>query len=496
MRKIIGRTHEQKIFSQLFESNESEFIAVHGRRRVGKTYLISEFFKNKGTYFELTGQLKINISEQLDNFSLSIKETFALPLEIKKPGSWKEAFGQLKIIIDQQDKKQKIIIFFDEVPWLASKRSGFISALEYFWNTWASRKNNIKIIVCGSAASWMIRNFVNSKGGLHNRLTASIRLMPFDLSETKEYLEYRGIHFSDRQVLDIYMIMGGIPHYLKKIRKGLSAVQNINEVCFKKDGFLTTEFDRLYDSLFDNSSSYKTIITALTKSRKGMLRSELRKTINATPGGTLARMLSNLEEAGFITGRQQFNKKIKEMRYHLCDEYSYFYIKWIKNIDRSVLINPKSNYWNLISETQAWKIWSGYIFEEICIKHSHLIKKALGISGVITRSSAWNYSTAKKAASTKGAQIDLLFDRNDRVISICEIKCHNSPFQIDKKYSEVLKNKISVFREQTKTNKSIFLVFVTTMGMKKNDYYDELVDNEVTLKDLFAEGLAGLDDDL
>jgi hypothetical protein len=327
---------------------------------------------------------------------------------------------------------------------------------------------------------------VNSKGGLHNRITASIRLLPFSLSETKEYLNYRRIKLNDRQTLEIYMIMGGVPHYLKQVKKGLSASQNINEICFKKDGFLVREFDRLYDSLFEDSQDYKKIVIALAKSRIGLLRKEMLNVLGATPGGTLNRIINNLEESGFITAYQPYDKKTKGTRYRLNDEYTYFYLRWIRNIDKSILNDPESTYWQTKASSQSWKIWSGYSFEMVCLKHAYLIKKALGISGVISREVSWGHVSPKSATRTQGAQIDLMFDRNDNVISICEMKCHNAQFVIDKKYAKELSNKIVVFQNQTNTKKSIFLVMVTTSGVKKNEYYYELVANEVTLEDFFV----------
>jgi hypothetical protein len=480
--EIIGRKIEKKKLSELFHSNESEFIAVYGRRRVGKTYLISEYFQEKGIYFEVTGQLSAKVSDQLENFSQSLANTFFQGIELQKPKTWKQAFNQLKNEISKASSSKKIILFFDEVPWLASRKSGFISALEYFWNTCASRYKNIKLIVCGSASSWMIQKIVNSKGGLHNRITSSIRLMPFNLVETKAFCNYRGLNLNDRQLLDIYMIMGGIPHYLRQLKKGLSATQNINEICFTKDGFLVNEFDRLYDSLFDDSKDYKTIVTALSKKRNGLVRRELLAVIGAKPGGTLNRILKNLEEAGFIDSYQAYKKKKQGMTFRLYDEYSFFYLHWIKNVERSILNDPESNYWQTRSGSQKWKIWAGYAFETICLKHIPFIKKALGISGVITREYSCNIAASKKS---KGTQIDLLFDRSDNVISVCEIKCHSTEFKIDKKYAEILKNKINSIIKKTGTKKSLFLVMITINGVVKNKYYQELVDNEITLKDFF-----------
>ena len=486
MDKIIGREHEKALLERNLSSKEAEFIAVYGRRRVGKTYLVSEFCKDKGLYFEATGQLNAKKSIQLENFSIALAQVFYHGIEIAPPYTWPEAFRMLKEAILKTKSKRKIILFIDEAPWFAFKNSGFLSALEYFWNTWASRQKNIKLIACGSASSWMLRNIVNSKEGLHNRITATIRLLPFTLSETKMFLEYRGVKLNDRQILDIYMVMGGIPYYLRHLQKGMSSVQNINNLCFCKDGVLVDEFNKLYDSLFTNSANYKTIVTALAKSRKGLPRKDLAKKLAVKTGGTINRILENLREAGFIAPFPSYGKKNRGARYRLIDEYSYFYLHWIRGLDSSILNDPGSQYWQTMSGSQRWKSWSGYTFETVCFKHVRFIKVALGISGVITKEASWQYIPEKGDRSEKGGQIDLLLDRNDNVISICEIKCHSSEFSIDKKYAQELKNKIGVFREKTTTNKSIFLVMVTVEGVKANSYSTEIVNNEVTLKDFFV----------
>lgn len=486
MGKIIGREHEKALLGRHLSSNEAEFIAIYGRRRVGKTYLVSEFCKDKGLYFEATGQLKARKSLQLKNFSAALAEVFYYGIKIISPKTWPEAFEMLKNAILKKKSKRKVILFIDEVPWLAFKNSGFLSALEYFWNTWASRQKTMKLIVCGSASSWMLKNIVNSKEGLHNRITATIRLLPFTLSETKKYLKYRRISLNNRQVLDIYMVMGGIPFYLRQLQTGMSSVQNINNMCFRKDGSLVDEFNKLYDSLFTNSAGYKTIVTVLAKSREGLSRKDLAKKIAVKPGGTINRILENLSEAGFIASFPLYGKKKKGARYRLIDEYSYFYLHWIKGVDRSIFNDPKTQYWQTMSGSQRWKSWSGFTFETVCFKHVRFIKEALGIGGVITKEASWKYIPEKGDRSEKGAQIDLLLDRNDNIISICEMKCHAGEFSIVKKYAEELKNKIRVFREKTTTKKSIFLVMVTVEGVKKNSYFTEIVNNEVTLKDFFV----------
>lgn len=485
MKSILGREYEKQELERLLKSGESEFIAIYGRRRVGKTFLISEFYKNKGIYFEATGQKNAKMPTQLENFADSLSETFRNGHAMVPPRTWREAFNLLKNEIKQIQTQKNFILFIDEVPWFSTRKSEFLSALEYFWNTWASRRKDIKLIVCGSASSWIIKKIVNSREGLHNRITATIRLLPFTLSESNDFLKSKGLKLDLRQVLSIYMIMGGIPYYLRHLQKGLSADQNINRMCFKKDGVLVDEFDRLYDSLFENSVFYKDIVKNLSKVRYGLNITELSQKLDKKKGGTLVRALHNLEEAGFISSYTMFGQKKKNTKYRLIDEYSCFYLHWIQGVDKSILNDRKTPYWQTVSQGQRWKIWSGFTFEGICIKHTQLLKKALGISGVITRESFWSNTPAKGDEHEQGAQIDLLIDRNDKVISICEMKYHNTVFTITKKYADDLRNKINIFREKTLTKKSIFLVMVTAEGVKQNNYYRDLVDNEITLGDLF-----------
>lgn len=482
--KIIGRQSEQSTLENIFSSEEAEFVAVYGRRRVGKTFLIREFFKEKGPYFEMTGLREGSVKEQLFHFGKAFKAAFKPDFFSEKSvTTWAEAFENLKVAITRLKPYQKIVLFFDELPWLATPKSGFLNALDHFWNSWASQQKKIKLIVCGSAASWMLDKIVESKGGLHNRLTKAIRLLPFTLSETKEFLKSRGIHLNDYQILDLYLVMGGIPHYLKQVEKGLSAAQNINKICFTKDGLLAEEFHKLYTSLFENSSIHIKVMRKLAKARLGMTREELLKTTGLSSGGGTQEILRNLEEAGFIESFVPYGRQSHGKIFRVIDEYSYFYLKWIEPAPPSIFEEKNSDYWLLKQPSPSWKSWAGFAFEGICLKNIERIKSALSIKGVITENSTWRY--APKSKTDKGAQIDLLLDRADQVISICEIKHTEDPFLITKAYAEELRRKISVFKKQTQTRKTIFLVMITPYGIQKNSYSQELVNNEVTLKDLF-----------
>lgn len=481
---IIGRESEQAVFSRAIKSGEPEFIAVYGRRRVGKTFLIKEYFKDS-ILFEVTGIHKASMSEQLDNFAISLGNAAGVGFKPQRPLSWIEAFQQLILFYESpiiKKKRRKKIIFFDELPWINTPRSKFLSALEHFWNSWGASRNDLILIVCGSAASWMIQNIVSAKGGLHNRLTKQIRLLPFTLRETELYLKSRNIKLSRFQIVDIYMAIGGIPHYLKQIESGLSSSQIIDNICFSPDGILRNEFDNLYSSLFDNSRQHIKIVKTLAKKRKGLTRNKILESVDSSSGGTISARLQELEESGFIQSRIPFGKKSNEALYWLSDEYSLFYLDWISKMKNN---DFSTGYWQSRMNSPRKRAWAGYAFERVCIKHSDKIKEALGVSKIETEEAPWGGIIKEDKNSSEGVQIDLLIDRRDKTINICEMKFSENEFIIDKKYANELKKKIDIFKKVTKTRKSILLTMVTTFGVKKNTHSKELVQNTIVLDNLF-----------
>lgn len=482
---IIGREEELEILEDIYDSNEPEFLAVYGRRRIGKTFLISEFFKNKGVYFEITGMKNGSTAEQLFQFAYEFSRQFNEGIRIPTPKNWGEALSLLHEAIEKVEKDKKIILFFDEVPWLASPRSKFLNALEHFWNRYLSRNKNVVMIICGSSASWIISNIINNKGGLHGRVTRKMRLLPFTLSETEKYLKSRQIELDRKQVIDLYMVMGGVPKYLSYAQRGKSATQIINEVCFTLNGGLYGEFDNLYKSLFDNYEHHIEIVKALSKTGSGLMKDELLKEVKLASGGTSSKILEELVDAGFLIYVPSFNKKKTGGIYRLIDEYSLFYLTWIKeNLKKLPFESIDNQFWIKLYGTSKWKAWSGIAFESICFKHIPKIKKSLGITGVTTIESGWHYNP-KKPSTERGAQIDLVIDRADRCINLCEMKFSDSEFLIDKEYAEKLQNKKKIFREQTDTTKALFLTLVTTFGVKKNPHSIITVDHQITMNELF-----------
>lgn len=484
--KIVGRVQEIKILNKMLASNKAEFLAIYGRRRVGKTYLIRQYFKNKPCYyFQITGVKNGSMKEQLYEFTRAIENTFYQSgITLKEPNTWMKAFELLTNTIAEYATKKKIVLFFDEIPWLATRRSRFLEALDYYWNTKWSEGKNIKLIVCGSAASWIIKNIVNNRGGLHNRITAKVRLDPFTLSEAKEFLQYLNVKLNDKQILQLYMSMGGIPQYLMQVEHGLSAVQNIDALCFTKNGALFEEYKNLIPSLFNDPQLYDGLLRIIANHRYGIERSELLEKSKHESGGRFNLRLIELEEAGFIVSFRPYGHLKRGTFYRIIDEYTLFYINWIEPITQSIRHQKNTRgYWDELSKSPAWQSWSGYAFEAVCYKHIDNIRTALNIPASSV-DGTWKY-VPKRESKEQGAQIDLLFDRKDGVITICEIKFNDRPFVIDKAYSNVLQTKINVFKRQTQTGKQIFLTFITAAGIKNTSYANELVSNQSVLEDLF-----------
>ena len=473
---IIGREDEKLILSTIIWSDEPELVAVYGRRRVGKTFLIRNVFK-KQMAFEFSGVHNASLEQQLENFSEALSKA-AGSLPLSKPTGWIEAFRMLTDYLTPIVRRRRIVLFFDEFPWINTPRSGFMQAFENFWNTWASLQNNLVVVICGSAAAWMIQKVINNRGGLHNRVTRRMRLLPFSIGETEAYLRKRKINLDRYQLLQLYMVMGGIPHYLKEIRAGESATQIIDRLCFTKDGLLQNEFKSLYQSLFDDAGYHMEVIRALSRKGAGLTRGEIIKACKLTSGGGATQLLDELTESGFITPYTPFDRAVKDNIYKLTDEYSHFYIKFIEN-KRS----EGQGAWIKFSTGASWKSWSGNAFESICMKHNQQLKKALGIRNVYTETSMWRHRGKK---GEQGAQIDLLIDRQDMCINICEMKFSINAFEITKGYAGELENKLRVFRESTKTRKTLFLTMVTTHGVKNSNSYTGLIQSEITINDLFA----------
>jgi AAA+ ATPase superfamily predicted ATPase len=476
---IVGRKKELKVLNSIYSSHEAEFLVVYGRRRVGKTYLIREYFSNvKCKLLHATGLQHGGQKKQLKKFADAISETFLDNVALQTPKDWDEAFS---ILHKQLSKcQEKVIVFLDELPWMATRRSGLLEELDYNWNRNWSKMPNVILVVCGSSASWLIKKIINNKGGLHNRVTQLINLMPFSLAETNDFLKSRNINLNQNHVLSLYMGLGGIPYYLKYVERGLSAEQNIQNIFFTKDAPLQNEFNKLFESLFENAEAYIELVKLIAKRKEGVRRAELKVEANhSSGGGRLSKRLQDLKESSFIEESIPLSRTKGEY-YKLTDEFCLFYLQWV---DPSKQKQFTSDYWLNQSQRPAYYAWSGYAFEAVCMKHVDHIIRALDIkaSGQV---GAWRFTPRKNLSD--GAQIDFVIDRIDNAITLCEIKYTDQVYAVDKQYAKILKNKIAVFKEKTGTKKQIFLAMICAQGLKNNIYSQELVDGGVvTLNDLF-----------
>jgi AAA+ ATPase superfamily predicted ATPase len=474
--EVVGRKQERHEMEAMLKDKDSHFLAIVGRRRVGKTFLIREVYKQH-IVFEMTGLKDADLSAQLTNFNLQHKRYFQGNTNNNSPENWLLAFNSLSIALESNQSAEKPVVFFDELPWIAGKRSGFLEALGHWWNNWASQQN-IVVVVCGSAASWMIQKVVNAKGGLHNRISKLIKLEPFTLAETKEYLSSKRIEYSPYQTIQLYMAIGGIPFYLKQLKRGLSAAQNIQELCFNKNSILLNEFENLYPALFSNAQQHIEVIQSLAKKQSGLSRSEILESINMKDGGGFTQVLNELEASGFIASFSSYSKKKKDVIFRLTDEYSLFYLKFISGNKRF-----NENHWLQISQKQEYLIWCGYAFENICFKHVDQIKKALGISGVYSTQASLYHKA--NSLYNKGFQVDLLIDRKDGIVNLCEMKFSNDDFVITNDYAEKLRNKVNGVRAITKGKKTVQTTFITTYGLMQNANSIDFVDHDLKAEILF-----------
>ncbi|WP_308279204.1 AAA family ATPase [Prevotella sp.] len=479
---IIGREQEIEKLENYISSRKSEFIAIYGRRRVGKTFLVKELFENRFA-FRVTGKDNVITKEQLASFSFALNDQLGIEADVT---NWPEAFRLLQKALEKMTDGTKII-FFDELPWFDTYASNFISALEHFWNDWAFYRSDIKLIACGSATTWMLNQVINSRGGLHNRITHNILLSPFKLHEVEEYFKSQGFYYERPEIIECYMAMGGVAYYLSLFETNKSVAQNIQQLCFTRGGELTEEFERLFNSLFKKADNHLAIVTALKNKGKGMTRLDLLDATGLANNGRFSQILKELEQCDFIRSYTPFGKSKKDMMYQLIDPFCLFYFKFMHN--KGAFLD---NHWVKMQTTAEYESWCGHAFEIVCLHHINEIVKALGIDGCINTPCSWSYRPTTKVLADEeadedlkhGTQIDLLIDRSDRSISICEMKYCNGEYEISKAYDAHLVHRLKVFKKVTKTTKTLIPTFVTPHGLY-NNMYARKINRQVTGNDLF-----------
>ncbi len=472
--KIVGRKREKDCLMRCLESKRPEFVVVYGRRRVGKTFLVKEFF-NKQFSFYTTGLTDEKTKGQLRAFHESLNAYGYVRKEL--PKDWFEAFSELRQFLESEKVyrepiNNKRVVFLDELPWMDTAKSDFKSALEYFWNSWASSQEDLVLIVCGSATSWIITNLLTDKKGFHNRVTRRIRLLPFSLAECEELYELNDIVMTKSQMIESYMVFGGIPYYLNLFDSRLSLAQNIDELCFKKYGDLHNEYYNLFYSLFSKPEKHMAILEKLSGKKEGLTRTELSKEAEIGGGSVLTKNLRELEECGFIRKFNDYAKEENDALYQLTDPFTLFAIRFIEK--------KQFDSWNSYVNSPGYNSWRGNSFEIVCLNHIGQIKQLLGISGIETNEFAW-----RSSKSENGAQIDLIIDRKDGVINLCEMKYTNDEYALDQEEHDKIIKRMTLFQKESETKKAIHITLISGNGYKRNKY-SGIVQNVIQGDDLFC----------
>lgn len=482
MAKIIGRNKEIAELHEIYNRNQAQFVVIYGRRRVGKTFLVNEAFKDRITFHHaglspIGDHGKRNLmKEQLQQFYFSLQIQGMPPSHC--PKSWFEAFFMLEKLLQQKDDGTRQVVFLDELPWMDTPRSNFISAFEGFWNSWACSRDNLMLVVCGSATSWILDKLINNHGGLYGRVTREIKLTPFSLADCKAFYEDRGISMSDYDIVQSYMIFGGIPYYMDYFEPGLSLPQNIDKLFFSQGARLADEFDRLLSSVFGNPDDIKKIIIALSRRRAGFTRQQISERSKIDLGGGLTDLLKALAASEFTRQYVPYGKSKREEHHMLTDPFCRFYIHFVMGHD---IID--TDFWTNNISSQAIVSWRGFAFEDVCLNHIQQIKSALGIQGVISKQSAW---AVQSDDNNDGSQIDLLIVRNDNVVNLCEMKFAGDVYMIDKDEELRLRRRVEALKQTLTRKQTVHLTMVTTYGVAHGKH-SGVVQKSVTMNDLFVE---------
>lgn len=471
---VIGRQNQQQLLLSLLEKEDSQFVAIYGRRRVGKTYLVRETYSTR-IAFQHTGLQNVDKKGQLKEFKRSLQN--AGMAKVPHISDWFDAFFALGQFLQSRPEGKKVI-FIDELPWMDTPKSNLVAALDHFWNGWASARKDIVLVICGSATSWIISKIVKNHGGLHNRLTRQIYLEPFTLHECEQFASINNLGMSRRNILETYMVLGGIPYYWQFMQKEFSPAQNIDRMFFEKTSPLRGEFNALYASLFRNPQPYIDVITALGTKKAGMSRTEIIDATGLNIGGKLTTMLEELEACDFIRSFYALGKQKKDIIYQLIDNFTLFYFKFLA--EKRVF---GANYWSQMILKPQYNAWSGLAFERVCFQHIEQIKRALGISGIISNIYSWQYRP--KDNNESGAQIDMLIDRDDQVINLCEIKFAQAEYELTESYDKSLQNKLATFVTHSGTRKGVTLLMITSFGLKRNQWANN-IPIQLTMDDLFT----------
>lgn len=469
---MIGRDAEVKSLRKAYEATESQFVAVYGRRRIGKTYLINEVFHGRYS-FHAVGIERAGKRDQLTAFRLELRNQGCN--DCPRLTSWLEAFAELGKFLEGLPSSKKVI-FLDELPWFDSPCSGFLPAFEHFWNGWASLRKDVLLIVCGSATTWIVDKVLRSRGGLHNRVTCQIPLKPFTLRECEEYAAYKRLGYTRGDIVETYMALGGVAYYWSLLQEGLSVAQNFDLLFFGEQAEMRLEFDYVFNSLFKMPTQHVAIVRLLGRQKTGMTRDAIVRKLGTVSGGALSACLNELVQCGFLRCYNSIDKAKSGGVYQLIDPYCLFYFEFIESWTGS---DP--NHWskNLVSpRTNGWR---GRAFERVCFWHVPQIKQRLGISGIEANVYSW-----RGKADDSAAQIDMLIDRADGLVDICEIKYSAEPYEMTKEENEKILHRCLVFQKNGHARRAIRTILIASAGLKPGKYSGNIT-SVVSGDDLFVE---------
>ena len=482
MARIIGRKKEIKELNALYESDQAHLVAVYGRRRVGKTFLVDQALNGRITFRHAglspvdKGGKKNLMAAQLKHFYHSLL-LHGMP-KSHVPTSWLEAFFMLSMHLQKSDTGKRQVIFLDELPWMDTPRSGFLTAFEGFWNTWACHRDNVMVIVSGSANSWILDKLINNHGGLYGRTTHIIKLSPFTLHECELFFQSKHIPISRYDIVQSYMIFGGIPYYLNYFDPQLSLSQNVDRLLFAHDGKLKDEYDMLFSTVFSSPDDMKSIVDFVGKRHAGYMRKDISAATGIEESGNLSDKLKALVASNFLLAYVPFGENARNTHFKLVDPFGRFCQTFIKG-HRNVV----EDFWTQNIDSQSVISWRGIAFEEVCINHIAQVKAGLGISGVSTEQSAW---IQRGDNQVEGTQIDLIIKRKDNIYNLCEIKFYSEDFTVDKSYHSKLVHRKNMLLEQVPRKIAIHSTLITTYGLKHNEYSGDFI-HVVTMDDLFAQ---------
>lgn len=473
--EMVGRVQERRCLDRCDGSDKSELVCVYGRRRVGKTFLVEQtlgpFFA-----FHVVGSKDAATSSQLREFGLELTDRG--DPNPNPPADWREAFNRLYKVITAPDAPRsphgKAVVFIDEFPWFAKQRSDFLSAFSTFWNRRSTTGQKLLVVICGSATSWVIEHVLESAGDMAARVTESIFLKPFALAETKEYFDSRGFGWDERSLIETQMVFGGLPYFFSLMSPHQSLAQSIDRLCLRPRAQLRDETMILLESTMRRSRLYVELFALLAQHRYGVPKAEAMRLLGHSTNQFI-KATAEAVKCGYVHEYKNLSKPQNPKYLMLVDPFILFHYRLIEPAHGD---SPRS-WADFVADQERYTAWRGNAFEIVCLQHVRQLKSALGIGGVLTKEYPW--ASARKAG---GAQVDLVIERADRIVNLCEMKFTDAPYELTSAVEQELVRKREVFREETGTRLALKTVLVSAQGTA--GYHDSQIAQIITADDLFG----------